>query len=979
MTSLLLDGPAANGIALIAQAIRLAVDIAPAELPQQLGARLLPFRASGLEPVDLLLTSIANWSSSELCAQLGIRAVIQAERTFPMDLALPGGTLTSVIDLGDDEPSVALPYPGREDQAIVGMADGTIRIMQFSTGMTLTKFAAHAQEINCLDLSPDNQFLMTACRAKINVWRLATHELVMSHAVGELTAASFLTDDVIVHFDRTTVNKIAFPSGETIASYKLRSFGASRRNCFAMSRERAVASIVLPFEALLLDLHSGGVLWTAKSLASCDNAGFCGDHVVYYSASEQEFRFVDINSGAIVETLATRATDQRAPEGIISLPTGIAILAYREHLVRYSLATRSREFVMRGQRGFIMGISACGNQAVSVSGGFGSPFRALHRWDLAARPVLLPPTPHRGYVYGIALVCDGACVASGADDGDLVVWDCTSGNAVRTLKGHTLSINQLVTLPNGHLLSTSDDTTVRLWDPAAGRELRVFHGHTALVRTVAINSTATRAVSVDDLRMAIVWDLETGVPLLKTRTTHTDAVAEALFLPGDDAFVTVSFDASVAAWSSTTGALEREYPSNGQIFRGALLFAGRLVAYTAGGTVLSWDPATGAALGVVSVNKDGIAQLLPLSTDLLACLCAPRHILLLDAALQPVSMLTLETYPVCGVVGAAPSPGALGTLYLGLSNSRVGALRIERVAHPAAEAPITGNSQDDDHIDVADALVARVLAGDVAVVLPPRHFVVRGFPSATFTDTQVEQDALMQRTYPRLRALARQRGLEFQMVSMRWGVTSDAGDRHQTTDLCLTELEACKRESAGVTFVSLLGQKYGYRPLPAHIPQSEFEAVHALARTVRVAETGATPHAIDRVITPLSATEAHSTSSIAIAARSLSGWLTKRGHIFKTWHQRYFELVTGPDGVVISYYRNESRHHKLGEFRPHKVLPMSECACGWPGYARADRCFGLVGVSGGKPKTYYLIANTPADVRQWIACVAPASGSASAP
>jgi hypothetical protein len=35
-------------------------------------------------------------------------------------------------------------------------------------------------------------------------------------------------------------------------------------------------------------------------------------------------------------------------------------------------------------------------------------------------------------------------------------------------------------------------------------------------------------------------------------------------------------------------------------------------------------------------------------------------------------------------------------------------------------------------------------------------------------DTQIEQDTLMARVYPKLRSLARAHGFEFQMVSMRW-------------------------------------------------------------------------------------------------------------------------------------------------------------------------------------------------------------------
>ena len=46
---------------------------------------------------------------------------------------------------------------------------------------------------------------------------------------------------------------------------------------------------------------------------------------------------------------------------------------------------------------------------------------------------------------------------------------------------------------------------------------------------------------------------------------------------------------------------------------------------------------------------------------------------------------------------------------------------------------------------------------------------------------------------------------------MRWGVRDEATDNHLTAELCMAELAECERISVGVTFVSLQGQKYGYR------------------------------------------------------------------------------------------------------------------------------------------------------------------------
>ena len=60
---------------------------------------------------------------------------------------------------------------------------------------------------------------------------------------------------------------------------------------------------------------------------------------------------------------------------------------------------------------------------------------------------------------------------------------------------------------------------------------------------------------------------------------------------------------------------------------------------------------------------------------------------------------------------------------------------------------------------------------------------------------------------------------------MRWGVRDEATDDHQTTSICLEEIANCQRASLGPNFVFFGGQKYGYRPVPAVIPERDFAKI----------------------------------------------------------------------------------------------------------------------------------------------------------
>ncbi len=52
--------------------------------------------------------------------------------------------------------------------------------------------------------------------------------------------------------------------------------------------------------------------------------------------------------------------------------------------------------------------------------------------------------------------------------------------------------------------------------------------------------------------------------------------------------------------------------------------------------------------------------------------------------------------------------------------------------------------------------------------------VIRVFVSSTFTDLQLERDALQKEVFPKLEQLCASRRFQFQAIDLRWGVPSEA-------------------------------------------------------------------------------------------------------------------------------------------------------------------------------------------------------------
>jgi Domain of unknown function (DUF4062) len=101
----------------------------------------------------------------------------------------------------------------------------------------------------------------------------------------------------------------------------------------------------------------------------------------------------------------------------------------------------------------------------------------------------------------------------------------------------------------------------------------------------------------------------------------------------------------------------------------------------------------------------------------------------------------------------------------------------------------------------------------------------RIFVSSTFSDLKEERNALQKYVFPRLRDLCTQHGCRFQAIDLRWGVSEEAGLDQQTVKICLQEIKRCQKITPRPNFVVLLGDRYGWRPLPAEIPVAEYNEI----------------------------------------------------------------------------------------------------------------------------------------------------------
>ena len=109
--------------------------------------------------------------------------------------------------------------------------------------------------------------------------------------------------------------------------------------------------------------------------------------------------------------------------------------------------------------------------------------------------------------------------------------------------------------------------------------------------------------------------------------------------------------------------------------------------------------------------------------------------------------------------------------------------------------------------------------------MPQQTKTFRVFVSSTFDDLKAERNVLQDKVFPELQKLCETNGCRFQAIDLRWGVSEEAALDQQTMNICMTELKRCQDISPRPNFIILLGDRYGWIPLPPQIEAVEFEMI----------------------------------------------------------------------------------------------------------------------------------------------------------
>jgi WD40 repeat protein len=226
-------------------------------------------------------------------------------------------------------------------------------------------------------------------------------------------------------------------------------------------------------------------------------------------------------------------------------------------------------------------------------------------------------TGHTSDVASVAFRPHGKQLASGSDDGTVILWNLSTGRPLNILRGDGASISAVAFSPDGKLLAAADaGGTVTLWNATTGVRQQTISGAVGPVQTVAFSPGGRSLAFGGDKHTIELWDLAASKAVGMLRG-HTGNVYDIAFSPSGTNLASASADQTVILWNLGTRRVIRVLGGhNGAVSAVAFSPDGHnLASGSDDGDVIVWNASTGKRLRVlrghsqpvesVAFNRDG--------------------------------------------------------------------------------------------------------------------------------------------------------------------------------------------------------------------------------------------------------------------------------------------------------------------------------------------------------------------------------------
>lgn len=209
----------------------------------------------------------------------------------------------------------------------------------------------------------------------------------------------------------------------------------------------------------------------------------------------------------------------------------------------------------------------------------------------------------------VAISPDGRLLATGGDNGTLVVFDAHSGKLIHRLEGHTKYVNALLFHPQGKwLASAGDDKRIIFWSLSTYKKQTEWEAPEK-VYALAITPDGNFIASGGPDKNITFWETTTGT-LQRTLTGHQDSIAEGglAFSSNGELLASASYDDTARLWNVATGETLHVLTGHTKDVENVTFSPdGKLLATSSDDTsVRLWDVTTGQTLRMLNGHQNRV-------------------------------------------------------------------------------------------------------------------------------------------------------------------------------------------------------------------------------------------------------------------------------------------------------------------------------------------------------------------------------------
>ncbi len=222
--------------------------------------------------------------------------------------------------------------------------------------------------------------------------------------------------------------------------------------------------------------------------------------------------------------------------------------------------------------------------------------KSIKIWELVGRDAG-PAYGHTAGLLAVAVSPNGKFLATGAQDGLVILWDPATGKKLTGITAHAGRVTALVfTGDSKYLASAGEDRTLKLWDTATFKGRAVDPPPSDQVPVLTSADGGKQIISWSSGSLLEAYDVATGKQVPPPQTAHTNPTSALVFSADGSIAALGGKDGSIRLWDTTKKAAVAgsDFPAHQEKIIDLLLTADKktLITTDAKGNVSVWDLGT---------------------------------------------------------------------------------------------------------------------------------------------------------------------------------------------------------------------------------------------------------------------------------------------------------------------------------------------------------------------------------------------------